>query len=57
MNLRYFDNLETIYVNIDLKLNELEQEASKREQVLDTLKNSYVSASNDAIPYILTVSG
>lgn len=57
MNLRYFDGLETIYVNIDLKLNELEQEASKRETILDEIKNSYVSAANDSIPYIMTVCG
>lgn len=56
-NLRYYDGLETIYVNIDLKLNELEQEAGKREQVIDKLENSYVSAANDNIPYIMTVSG
>lgn len=57
MNLRYFDGLETIYVNIDLKLNELEQEANKRDNIIDEIKNSYVSAANDAIPYIYTVSG
>ena len=56
-NLRYFDGLETIYVNIDLKLNELEQEAGKRENIIDKLENSYVSAANDNIPYIMTVSG
>lgn len=57
MNLRYFDGLETIYVNIDLKLNELEQESSKRDNIIDKIENSYVSASNDNIPYIMTVSG
>lgn len=57
MNLRYYDNLDTIYINIDLKLSELEQQASKREQVIEDLKNSYVSASNGSIPYIFTVSG
>lgn len=54
-NLRYFDGLETVYVNIDLKLSELESEASKRENIIEDIKNSYVSASNDNIPYILTV--
>ena len=57
MNLRYYDGLETVYVSIDLKLNELQDEASKRDSVVDTLKESYVSASNDAIPYIITTSG
>lgn len=57
MNLRYYDGLETVYVNIDLKLNELEQAASKREQIIDLIKDSYVSSSNSAIPLIMTVSG
>jgi hypothetical protein len=54
-NLRYVDGLETVYVNIDLKLGELEQEAGKRDNIIDEMKNSYVSAANDNIPYILTV--
>ena len=54
-NLRYFDGLETVYVNIDLKLNELESEAGKRENIIEDIENSYVSAANDNIPYILTV--
>jgi hypothetical protein len=54
-NLRYVDGLETVYVNIDLKLSELESEAGKRDNIIDDIKNSYVSASNDNIPYILTV--
>lgn len=57
MNLRYYDNIETVYLNIDLKLNELESEAGKRPDVIDKLENAYVSASNDAIPYIMTTSG
>jgi hypothetical protein len=57
MNLRFYDQLETVYVSIDLKLSELQDEASKRDSIIDTLKESYVSASNDAIPYIITTSG
>ena len=57
MNLRYFDNLETIFVNVDLKLSELQDEANKRDNILDEIKNSYVSAANDNIPYIYTISG
>ena len=54
-NLIHYDGLETVYANIDLKINELEQEASKRDQIIDKLNDSYVSASNDSIPYILTI--
>lgn len=54
-NLRYFDGLERVYVNIDLKLSELESEAGKRETIIDKIEQSYVSASNDNIPYMITV--
>ncbi len=54
-NLRYVDGLDRVYVTLDLKLSELEQEAGKRDQIIEDIKNSYVSASNDNIPYILTV--
>lgn len=54
-NLKYYDGLETVYTQIDLKLSQLEEEANKRENVIEILENSYVSASNDAIPYILTI--
>jgi hypothetical protein len=55
MNLRYFDNFETAYVNIDLKLSELADAASKRESIIDELKNSYVSTSNMECPIVWSV--
>ena len=55
-NLRYFDNFETAYVNIDLKLSELQDEGNKREEIVKKIEDSYVSSSNDNIPYIWTVS-
>lgn len=54
-NLKYFDNLETIYVNIDMKMSDLQDQANKRQDVIERLKESYVSTSNDNIPYIFTV--
>lgn len=54
-NLRYYDGLETVYLNIDLKLSELESEAGKRPEVIEKLENAYVSASNDNIPYMITI--
>lgn len=55
MNLRYYDNLETTYLNIDLKLSELNDAANKREQIIEFLKDSYVNPSNDNSPIIFTV--
>ena len=54
-NLVHYDGLETVYATIDLKINELEQEAGKRDNVIEILKDAYVSASNDNIPYIMTI--
>lgn len=55
MNLRYDDGLETAYINIDLKLAELQDHAQRRDGVIEELKNGYVSASNDNQPLIWTV--
>lgn len=49
-NLKYWEGLETVLANADLKLSQLENEGSKRENVVDELKQNYVSAGNDAIP-------
>lgn len=54
-NLKYYEGFETAYINIDLKLSELQDEGNKRENVIEKLKESYVSTSNDNIPYIMTV--
>lgn len=55
MNLRYYDGFETAYINIDLKLSELNDEANKRENIIDKLENAYVSTSNDTCPIMWTV--
>ena len=54
-NLKYFDGLETAYVNIDMKLSELNDEANKREQIMDEIKQSYISTSNKECPIIWSV--
>lgn len=45
-NLKYYDGLETIFATIDLKLNDLSQKGANRDQIIDKLENSYVSAAN-----------
>ena len=54
-NLKYYDGLDTAYINIDLKLNELKEEADKRERIVEKIEQSYVSTSNSNVPYIWTV--
>lgn len=52
-NLKYWDGFETVFTATDLKIGSLENEASKRDSLVEKLENSYVSAGNDAIPYIM----
>ena len=53
--LKYYDQLQTVYATIDLKLQDLETEANKREEIINYIKDSYVSASNANQPLIWTV--
>lgn len=45
-NLKMFDGIETIFANVDLKLAELQQYAESRKDVVQLLKDSYISAGN-----------
>jgi len=54
-NLKYWDGFETVFATIDLKMSKLEEEAGKRDQVIDYLESNYVSANNKAIPLIMTI--
>ena len=54
-NLKYWDGFETIFSTIDLKLSNLESEASKRDSIIDYLESNYISANNKAIPLIMTI--
>ena len=53
--LKYYDGLETVYANIDLKLGDLESKASTRTDIIAELKDSYVSAANSNQPLMFTV--
>lgn len=53
--LKYYDGLDTVYGNIDLKLSDLEQQASRREDIIRKLEESYISASNENQPLMFTV--
>ena len=55
MNLRYWDKMETVFNNVDIKLEDIEQAAQNRQNIIDKMEQSYVTAANDAIPYIITV--
>ena len=54
-NLKYYDNLETVYLNIDLKLSELQDVAGRRPDIIEKLAEASVSSSNDNLDMIWSV--
>ena len=54
--LKLFDQMETSYTNIDLKLASLEEKARQREQIIETMRNSYVSAANKNMPILISIN-
>ena len=54
-NLRYWDQTDTVFASIDLKIGDIDNEAGKRDQLIDKFEQTFVSASNDSIPFIITV--
>jgi hypothetical protein len=52
-NLKYWDGWETVLASLDLKLSTLENEYSKRDNIIDKLESNFVSAGNEAIPLII----
>lgn len=53
--LKYFDGLETVYANMDLKLADLETKASKRDEITQKLDEAHVSAANKNQPLMFTI--
>ena len=55
-NLKYFDGLENVYANIDLKMQDLQEKANRRDEIVQKLDDAHVSfANNMHQPMILTV--
>ena len=54
--LKMFDQLETVFANVDLKLSSLEEKARDRQQVLEYIEQTYVSAANRHQPVMLTIN-
>lgn len=54
--LKMYDNLETTYSNIDLKLSSLEEKSRDRQQIIEYFESNYVSAANRNQPILLTIN-
>lgn len=54
--LKFFDNLETVYATMDLHLQELQEIASQRRDILERLKDASHTADNKNMPMIMTLN-
>jgi hypothetical protein len=53
--LKYYDNAETVFTNLDLKLDDLRSCADKREDIVRELDEAHVSCSNEYGSLIMTI--
>lgn len=51
--LKYYDGLETVFANTDMKLSDIQDKANNRENIIEKLESSYVSAANADQPMII----
>lgn len=53
--LKYYDGMETVFANVDIKLDDLRTYADMRQEIIQKLEESYVSFGNKNQPMILTL--
>ena len=54
--LKMYDQMETAFTNVDLKLASLEEKARTRQEIVEKLRNSYVSAANKNMPIMISIN-
>lgn len=54
-NLKYYDGLETVFVNTNLRIDDLQTAAQKREEIINDFKESFVGADNYNQPIMYTI--
>ena len=53
--LKHFEGIENAYATVNLKLDELEQQANRRQEIVDYLRENYVNPANTHQPIMFTV--
>lgn len=53
--LKYVDGSDTVFANLDLKLDKLQDEANKRDEIIEKLEEAHTSTANEYQPCIMTV--
>lgn len=53
--LKMFQDLQTVYATVNIHLDDLQNEAQKRDDIINYIKESYVSAANKNQPLMFTI--
>ena len=54
-NLKHYENVESIYAQIQLRLDDLRDWSAKSDMYREEMKNSFVSAENPTVPLIMSI--
>lgn len=54
--LKYFDGVETVFANTNLRLDDIQAKAQKREEMIQVFKEAFVGADNYNQPIMYTMS-
>lgn len=54
-NLKHFENIESVYAQVQLRLDDLRDWASKSETIREEMKSNFVSAENPSVPLIMSI--
>lgn len=54
-NIKYFNNVETAFATTELNLDVIQDYANRRPDIVQTLRDSYVTAANRNQPIMLTI--
>lgn len=54
-NLKYYDNIDTVFANTNIRLDDILERANKRDEIMAYIKENYVSAANKNQPMILCI--
>ena len=54
-SLKYFEGQDTVFMQLDLKMDTIMEWANKRDDIVRELADNYVSTANDGQPLMITV--
>lgn len=53
--LKYYQDLETVFANVNIRLETIEEKANKRDDIVEKMEQNYVTAANENQPIMFTI--